>query len=196
MRRLLIFFTAAFLLTVTHANAQELIYGLKGGLNVSKLHVSSDGDGNVSSDSKVNVVLGGYLQTPFTSSISNLIFQPELLLSFEGGKTGGVKINTTFINAPLLAKYYLMEDKGFYLEAGPQLSLLLSSKVKVDGESEDSTDELNRFGLGFGFGLGYELDNGIGFDVRYNLGLTKLNENDGDFDMTGRTFQFTVSYRL
>ncbi|MCG8474823.1 MAG: PorT family protein [Cytophagales bacterium] len=198
MKKLLIFFTLSFLLANVQANAQKTNFGIKGGFNISKMHASADGEGqgSISSDSRIHIALGLYSQAQISTNIPNLFFQTELLLSLEGGNGANEEMNTTFINLPLLIKYYLQENKGFYLEAGPQFSFLLSTEMKANGESYDLTDEMNRFNLGLSFGLGYELSNGIGFDGRYNLGLTRLNKDDGDLDMTSRTFQLTVSYRI
>lgn len=72
-----------------------------------------------------------------------------------------------------MAKYYVADN--FSLEVGPQIGLLLSADAKVEGEGEGDVKELFKdFDAAINFGIGYKLDNGLNFGVRYNLGLIKI----------------------
>ncbi len=94
-----------------------------------------------------------------------------------------------YLNIPLMGKYYL--TKGFSLETGPQIGFLLSAKDK----DTDVKGAFNTVDFGVNFGLGYKLDNGLHFGVRYNLGLSDINSIDS-FTDKNRVFQLSVGYFL
>lgn len=98
-----------------------------------------------------------------------------------------------------MGKYYVTE--GLSLQAGPQIGFLLSAKGKTEAsamglsieEEEDVKDEFKGLDFGLNFGAGYELENGLGFDVRYNLGLSNISDYD-DANGGNGVFQITVGY--
>ncbi|MEG1025338.1 MAG: outer membrane beta-barrel protein, partial [Flavobacterium sp.] len=56
-------------------------------------------------------------------------------------------------------------------------------------------DSFNTFDFGVNFGLGYKLENGLNFGVRYNLGLTDINNVDNSsVKNKNRAFQVSVGY--
>ena len=115
--------------------------------------------------------------------------QPELLYSGQGGSS----INLSYLNMPLTGKYYI--TKGFSLEAGPQIGYLLSAKT---GE-RNIKSSFKKFDFGANLGLGYKLNNGLSFGVRYNLGLTKINNTNTVSQYSNTTnrnqvFQITIGY--
>src|SRR5215216_4603292 len=118
MKKLILFAIAFFLLSA--AKAQQVHFGVKGGVSVSQL----DFDNNTSSDSRVGLHVGA-LAHIHTSSKSWAI-QPELLYSMEGAQKVGnssSKFELNYLNLPVLVQY--MFDNGFRLEAGPQIGFLL-----------------------------------------------------------------------
>ena len=81
-----------------------------------------------------------------------------------------------YVNIPLLVQYNF--DNGFRLQAGPQLGLLVSSKVEDQDDAEDDADEIFKStNVGLSFGLGYLTYSGFGIDGRYNLGLNRITES-------------------
>ena len=75
-----------------------------------------------------------------------------------------------------MAKYYVA--KGLSIEAGPQIGYLFSAK----NESVDVKDSFKKIDFGANVGLGYKLENGLNFGVRYNLGLSNINNVSGSSD--------------
>lgn len=213
MKKLLLIAMVAFGFA---ANAQEVHFGAKGGLNLSSLDykIQNPQDGKSTGlDSRFNFHLGLMAEIVISDKFS---VQPELLYSRQGGVKdfsgealgSAFKFDNTFaldyLSLPIMAKYYVAE--GFSLEAGPQIGFLLSSKLKSEGEatiagkttSKDSSKDFKEFmssvDFGLGFGAGYKLENGLNFGVRYNLGLTDVfKENKGDAIKNG-VFQLSVGY--
>ncbi|MGQ1891111.1 porin family protein [Thermophagus sp. OGC60D27] len=188
---------AVLLLFVSTSGFSQVIYGVKSGLNFAN-YGGDDGDGM---DSRVAPMLGVFLNVDLGNS---LLFQPELLFSMKGAKESEGDLNYTdklnYLDLPMMLKYYISE--GFNVQAGPQLSFLLSAKAEYeeDGSSytEDVKDYVKTLDFGFNLGAGYDFDFGLGIDFRYNLGLSNIVDED-DFvegDLKNRVFQIGVNYKF
>src|SRR5437868_1349697 len=111
---------AACFLIVSGAEAQHTHFGIKGGVNISRLNF---GDDDISSDNKVGVHFGvlAHIHASKTWAV-----QPELLYSLEGAQKVGnpqTKYVLNYLNVPVLLQY--MFSNGFRLEGGPQFGFLL-----------------------------------------------------------------------
>jgi len=181
----------ASLMMIGTVSAQSVNLGIKGGLNVSNVHVDEESE----YDSKTGLHLGllGHIHLNDRWGL-----QPELLFSGQGAKytTSGVetKLKLNYINVPILFQY--MFDNGFRLEAGPQVGFLVSAKSEANDVSVDMKDQLKGVDFGVGLGLGYiHVPTGFGVDARYNLGVSNVNEDDENKFMN-RVFQLGVFYQF
>jgi hypothetical protein len=166
----------------TNVNAQEIKFGAKGGLNFASI----SGDNTKGIDAVTSFNFGVLSEIPISDKFS---FQPELMYSGQGYSFNDNTIALSYLNIPLMGKYYL--TKGLSIEAGPQIGFLLSAK----NEKTDVKDSFNTFDFGVNFGLGYKLDNGLNFGVRYNLGLTDINNLDNSsIENKNGVFQISVGY--
>jgi hypothetical protein len=179
----------AAILFATTTQAQNINLGIKGGLNVYNIN----NDNGPKYDSKIgfNVGLLGHIHLA-----KQLALQPELVYSTQGAKftTAGIetKINLGYINIPILFQY--MFDNGFRLEAGPQIGFLTSAKAETGNTEIDFKDNLKKVDVGIGAGIGYvHPPTGFGVDVRYNIGLSSINENNS-VDSYNRGLQLGVFY--
>ncbi len=171
--------------------AKEVTIGIKGGVNVYNVH----NDNGVKYDQKLGLNLGllGHIHLD-----KHFAIQPELVYSEQGAKykVGGneVKMNLAYINVPVMFQY--MFDNGFRLQAGPQVGFLASAKSETNNTKVDIKDNLKKVDLALGVGVGYiNPGSGFGFDARYNLGLSDINENSS-VKSTNRGFQFGVFYQF
>jgi opacity protein-like surface antigen len=78
---------------------------------------------------------------------------------------------------------------GLFFEGGPTLGYLVSVK-------EGDTDDYKKFEFGYAAGLGYQLESGLGIGLRYQGGLTSLNDNDDASKIKNSVFQLGLSYTL
>jgi hypothetical protein len=168
-----IFLIAFAVMTFGFANAQQTRFGIKGGLNISNV-VGGDVD---NTKSLVGFHIGGLAEIHV---VEKFFIQPELLFSTQGAKFDGAfgndadfKLN--YLNIPVLAKYYIIENK-FSVEAGPQLGLLLSAKT----DGEDVKDFTRSVDFGFNIGAGYNFTDNFSAGLRYTIGLSPLSDNDID----------------
>ncbi|MFN2261505.1 MAG: porin family protein [Psychroflexus sp.] len=163
--------------------SQEVKFGAKGGLNIADMkNEISEGSISAKIDSKARFTFyaGGFVE--FHLSNPKLRLQAELLYMntgtrFEGDEfTGDVDYNFSQLNIPLIAKYQIFDN--FFLHGGGYLGFVLDAEVESDSETMDVTDEVNSLDLGLLFGAEYHLENGIFFELRYNLGLANLIDTD------------------
>jgi long-subunit fatty acid transport protein len=186
------------------ANAQEVKFGAKAGLNVSTL----TGDVNDAS-SRVGFHVGGFAEIKLSDKFS---VQPELLYSAQGAKGSynefdGMDITSidvttklAYINVPVMAKYYVAEK--FSLEAGPQIGFLVSAKEKYsaggDSAEEDVKDAYKSIDFGVNFGAGYDFTENLSVGVRYNLGLSNIakNEEGDNTKIKSSVFSLSVGYKF
>ncbi len=187
-------------------------FGIKAGANISRFHVSDDeypsGTSAPESNSKTSIYGGLFLNIPMGA---NFRFQPELLINNMGSKINETVSNKEYsyeedlhyISIPLM--FQLQKSSGFFIEAGPQLSFL--TKARTQGTTSISTVEntdinfkRDDFDFGLAAGLGYVTRVGLGFNARYNFGLTNIiDEGESDpmiGELKNRWLQIGLSYQF
>ena len=179
-----VFFAFAFVAASFAVNAQTT-FGLKAGANLANLKFSGGGL-SINADSKFGLHAGAFATIPASSNIN---IQPEAVFSMEGAEFGGEKINLSYVNVPVLFQYH---SSGFFGETGPQLGLLMAAK----SDDEDIKESFETINLSWAVGAGYRLANGLGFNARYNLGLSNIAKTeDGDEgSVKSNVFQFGLSF--
>jgi hypothetical protein len=189
MKKTVIF--TATLFFMLNAKAQTAHFGIKAGLNASSLNTNP-------SNSDMQTKIGfnaGFLAHIHTGSEIWAI-QPEIYYSDEGAKSksnSDNKINLGYINVPVLVQY--MFDNGFRIEAGPQVGFLASAKSKEGSTSTDIKDNMKGATFSIPVGLGYLTSSGLGFDARYNFGISNINKSDAS-KVHSNVFQFGLFYQF
>lgn len=185
MKKLLLIIVCVASFAVANAQAK---FGVKAGANLANIV----GDDAEDAKMKIGFNVGALAQVPITA---NFVFQPEVVFSAQGAKSDDdgddYKLNLNYINVPLLAKF--ISPSGFVAETGPQVGFLMSAKAKADGESIDVKESFKKTDFSWALGLGYQSPAGFGVNARYNLGLSKLDE-EGDAKIKNGVIQVGVSY--
>jgi hypothetical protein len=165
--------------------AQGINFGIKAGANFSNF------SGDLDSDGITNFHAGGVLELNVVPMFS---VQAEGLFSSQGGKAtyddGGAvavaeDINLDYISVPVLAKFYILPDR-FSVTVGPQFSFLVSDA--------DDVFETKKFDLAASGGVELKIIAGLFAQARYNVGLSNVNDGEGDFDVKNNVFQLSVGY--
>ena len=149
------------------------------------LNVATIGD----NDWKAGFAAGAELQYQATSNLGVAV---GALYSVQGFKAkdleyGNVtykndfKWNPGYINVPITLNYYPVA--GLALKAGLQPGFMVN---------KDDMDDVKTFDLSIPVGLSYEYQ-GIVFDARYNIGVTKVADN---YDHYNNVIQITVGYKF
>ena len=171
MKKLFLLFVCASTFAAAQAQVQ---FGAKAGLNLASIS-GEDKPDDMSMKLGLNIGVFADISVAETFSV-----KPELVYSSQGykiaGEDGSMRGVLSYINLPVLAKYN--DPSGFFAETGPQAGFLASAKSKYDGNSSDMKDNFKSIDFAWAFGIGYQLpDNNIGFNARYNLGLSSIPEN-------------------
>ena len=177
------------LLITTAAQAQNINLGIKGGLNAYT--IKGDNTSNFDPKYSFHVGLLGHIHM-----VEQFALQPEVNFSAQGTryKSNGADLNLdlNYINIPLLFQY--MFDNGFRLEAGPQLGILASAKSKLGNTTTDVKSNFKSTDIGLVVGMSYvKPSTGLGFDIRYNYGITNINEST-TVNAYNRGFQVGLFY--
>lgn len=198
-----------------------MIWGVKGGLNLSKIVVKDDLD-NYSESYKLNpgFHVGVTAEMPLTETFA---FETGLLLSTKGFKMKESEAfdgtsyeyhataNLYYLDLPLTArKYFTIGGTRFFGTFGPYIGYGLSGKAKMEttknGETESDEEDVKwgsgdndtikrlDFGLTAGAGLGL---NALQFGVSYNLGLANIAaDTSGGTTIHNQVIALSVGYQF
>ena len=186
---------------VFSAAAEDLVFGIKGGLGHFSYYGSdySDviDDPTLSNGLKLGLIAGLFVSIPVSDYVS---IQPEFLIAIQGDKfredadvygpyDGYIKYidNVPYLSLPVLFTYNLIKLSIF---AGPDILIKLGAgKWKAnptdDALSSVSGEYTSDVFVGFGYalvaGVAYQLQAGsagIVLDARFQLGLNNILDDD------------------
>jgi hypothetical protein len=187
MKKIII--TSFFLLATMYSFAQaQLAIGIKAGPNFAKLDGTS-ADGTLKS--RTGYHFGAFALVKLTK----IGIQPEILFSQQGTKiktnTGDFDANFSYINIPVILKLYTIA--GINLQAGPQFGFV----SRAEYQDKDVKDAVKSSDVSLALGAGWDLPFGLTIDARYNLGLSKIDENDPRFqNIKNQVWQVSLGYKL
>lgn len=184
-------------------------FGIKAGVNISSNSVSTAAlndipyyladapNPTVDKSSLTGFHAGVFYNMPLGE---NFNFQPEILYTTYGAKlninyagaTFSAKWKMNYLALPLMLQYKLIPD--LLVEAGPELGLLMSSKVSGSGQSLDTKEDMKKFNAGIGIGAGYYFTENIGLNARYVAGLTNLD--DSGVKSKNNVLQIGLAYKF
>ena len=179
-----------------YAQAQGTAFGIKAGLNLSKIDLD---ESEATYESRKGYHAGIFLRGRF----DKIAIQPELLLYTQKGEIRNTLFGTaqesfTYVTVPVLFKFY--PALGLNIQLGPQFGFLVDGERKYDNAlfngSEDITDYYKGSDVSVALGLGYDFDFGLGIDARYNIGVKDINnEVDGD-PAKSRIFMISLGWNF
>jgi hypothetical protein len=161
---------AAFFISTT-VFSQELDLGIKIGSNFASISYAKE-----DSSTRTGIQAGLFAGIKFNDKVGiNL----DVLYSQQGADFNAGAFDLTYVNLPLVLKYYLVS--GLHIQLGPQFGILIDKSL-----SETLTndyEEIVESQISGIIGVGYDLPFGLRIDGRYNFGLTDISksvaENEG-----------------
>lgn len=186
----------ALLLITIPANAQ-LKFGVKGGLNISKVSVSKD---ILKSDNQTGFFIGPMAE--FTVPVVGLGFDVAALYNQSGVAVSDVdgEANSTLktVEIPINVKWTfgLGSTAGLYVAAGPQFGFNVGNRIIQD------LYEFKKNNTTFNVGAGVKLIRHLQIGVNYNFGLSRVASiigNDEFKEFAGEkirnnTWQISLAY--
>lgn len=108
----------------------------------------------------------------------NFSIEEEFLYStqgatLKGGLMDGKDIKLSYVTVPILVKY--KTNFGLFLEAGPQVGILVDEDFKALGISSD-TKYAEKIDGGVVGGIGYQFKNGLGIGARGYMSFTDVTK--------------------
>ncbi len=196
MRKLLLA-TALLASGITMAQDEEntSYLGVRAGLNVSTLKMTGDLPLGQESNIAFRPMGGFFASLPVGKRFS---IQPEILYSGMGAviKNAGKDIRQRLneLSVPVLLKYKISEKVN--LLAGPQLDLLISSKQKMDDETIDDLDRLNRDNISATAGLEVWPHPKWVLGTRFIYGISNMRQSSAAYEWKDRAWNFSLGYRM
>ncbi len=223
MKKILFTILAITMISFTKIEAQEVKFGIKGGLNLADWRgqaASTISDvlnltNVLETQIKPGFHLGSFVNIPVGN---NVIIEPGLYYSQKGIEVradlpnslpgiveilnieGTVKNKAHYIDMPILVKFFPTE--GFNVFAGTQFSYLVENKINVQAgafgidvvnRDIDINAGFRKFDVAMVAGLGYQFTNGISINGSFDLGLTSLDDR-GNFDAYNQVGKISIGY--
>ncbi|HLU81232.1 MAG TPA: porin family protein [Flavobacteriaceae bacterium] len=160
MKRLILMTCGIFL--ALSLNAQEIDLGIKAGANFANITDASN------LDNKTGFLGGAF----FAIKFNKMAIQPELLYSQQGAKFDAGDFDLTYVNVPIILKYYLIQ--GLNIQIGPQFGFVVKDDISEVFSGIGEGIESNDFDVAGAIGLGYDFPFGLRLDARYNYGFTDV----------------------
>jgi hypothetical protein len=153
--------------------------------------------------------VGGFTKFEFSG---NFAVQPELLLHFKTSKmeekSSGKETDFQYFGMEIpvyaIGQMSLGNGKGF-IGVGPYLGVGFDARYKADGmddlklyeEYNGQKSEMQRWDLGAGAMLGYELNNRVKVVASYKIGfINSLNANKDNATMLNQTVSLGFGFRF
>ena len=172
----------------------QLKFGVKGGLNISSVHLNSD---ILKADNVTGFQIGPMIET--TIPLIGVGLDAAILYSQKGmdvkSETGtSTNVKTDYIDVPvnLKWKFGLPIIKG-YLAAGPYIGFRVGGDKfwEIPGSVVGQVKAKN-FSAGLNFGAGVELISHLQVGINYGLGLTD-NYSAEKYDLNAKTRGWSVT---
>lgn len=222
MKKIYTLAVVIFFAAISQLNAQ-VNFGIAAGVNRSTLKGDAMGsvtdlmefsNGMITTQPRTGLYAGAFAEMPLGAGFS---IQPGAYYSQKGytmkGQLSGDKIDflgagaradlqSHYIDIPVLFKAEVA--KGLQLFAGPQLSYLVKSNLRMDAgilgislfkTNIDVTENFNKADWGLTGGVGYTFDNGLSINAAYDHGLSRIDKNSR-FESFNRNFKVGLGFRF
>lgn len=162
MKKLVVLVIAVLVSSMSFA--QEIDLGVKAGVNFANISDVTD------TSSKTGFHAGAFAGLKFSDKIG---VQADLLYSQQGAKFDGGEFDLTYVNVPVVLKYYLV--KGLNIQLGPQFGFVVDDNIKEVFNNLAESESSDLSGIA---GVGLDLPFGLRIDGRYNFGLSDIIKDE------------------
>lgn len=186
------FLMAFTILLISFSNilpAQKIIIGPKGGLNISTLGKKDNG-----LEARLGYHSGILVNYHFNEDIH---FQLEAMISLQGARDeqiSEIKNKYLYLSFPLLSELFFTESISLVI--GPQISYLVSAKIKDPIMDEDIKDNLRNLDIGVAGGIKYQIPSGLGVEVRYIWGILSTTRTTATSEAKFRNKVLQLSFYI
>ena len=178
--------------TVPAFSQAQFAIGVKTGPNFANLDVSQPG---ASYKNRTGWHGGAFVLAKF----GKIGIQPEIIFSQQGSKvqysaSQSFTSNFNYVNIPVILKLYTVA--GINLQLGPQFGFLTNEPEVQDPSVSDPEGAYKKSDVSLGLGAGWDLPFGLTIDARYNLGLTKIQDDPSLEATKNQVWQVSLGFKL
>lgn len=172
-------------------------FGVKGGVNLSAITTSGNLFNNLSTDNRAGFIGGVWARI----GGAGLHFQPEVYYTSKNvtftGEAVQNKAEFRSIDVPLLIGTRIgVPAIGVRFNTGPLVSFAIDKNQDIGGASKEIYDlHYKDQNYAWQFGTGIDIRS-LSFDLRYELGLSKVDNYADDSHAKINMFNLTIAYRL
>ncbi len=175
--------TFLFLFLELSLNAQSFKYGVLGGFDIVKAHMTNMPDKEYTSkfyDPMISYNVNGYFGYK-SEGFWGISIEPGFIQ--KGGaqkfdketKEDDVRVELNYIQIPVLFDVYL--NSRFFFSIGPELAYMVNARAKsIDFNNDIRTSYTREFEISSLFGINLNVIKNIDIGLRYNHGITNLSE--------------------
>ena len=169
MKKIIISMVVMAMFAVMPASAQGIAFGVKGGVNFTKMSIDNDA---VDCEAGVGFFVGPTLKIDFLPFLG---VQGSIFYEQANSKVAGEKIKRQSVIVPIDVRVNLKlnEESGIYLATGPQFGFNVGDKEKKLNVGDWS---LKTASISGNVGLGAMLINHLQVSINYNFALSKSAE--------------------
>lgn len=213
--------TVLILIVAFTTNSYAQKFGVKTGLNISKMMVKDDNDTYTDDmKSKLGFQLGPVVEFPMGKIMSletGLLFSTKGFKEEDSGDTWEYTGKTNLVYMDIPVSFRIGFDAGamkIFGALGPYFGIGLTGKEKWEYTDSDfpedneddsekidwgsgDTDDIKRMDIGFNIGAGAAVKN-FEFGLNYGLGLANLypQETNNNLKVKNRVFSITAAYKF
>ena len=187
------------LIAATSLTYAQFSFGVRAGVNIAKEKFTNTGMFSNSSKTGFNGGLAAkYMFAPKFGAAINFSYSTEgTKEKYTGTPVTTGTIYETYFNIPLMFQY--LPVSNIYVEAGPQLGFLSSSKETFGTSTKNDIKKYyNSTDFRYCVGAGYLFTKqvpGLGLGARYNASFSKINKTSvGGGELKNQVFSIDVSY--
>ncbi|MBU2927209.1 porin family protein [Winogradskyella psychrotolerans] len=171
-------FALVFISFTSIVMSQDILYGVRGALNVSNLDF--DPDANFENKHRNGFAFAGFVDFNLSDNLSLLT---ELQWSAEGGKERNLRAD--YLKLPILLRFSISDD--LLLGVGPQVAL----------KTWEYEDAFSTFVFSGVAGVEYMITDELFLDARYYYGITNILDEDlTDIEAKNHVIQFGFGIKL
>ena len=167
MRKLIVAVIITFIGTTAFSQGIDIDLGIKAGGNFSNMR-------NIRSlkpQYRIGLQAGVFAGIKFSERIA---MQADVLYSEEGALLSNGNFDLTYVNIPVVLKYYVVPGEHFNIQIGAQFGVIVEDNINIvigDVEQKFNASDSDLSGV---FGAGYDLPMGFQIEGRLHLGFSNV----------------------
>lgn len=189
MRKLIVAVIIMFIGTTAFSQGIDIDLGIKAGGNFSNIRNLN----SLNLKYRIGLQAGVFAGIKFSERIA---IQADVLFSEEGAIVlPNGNFDLTYVNIPVVLKYYIVPGEHFNIQIGPQFGVLVEDNIRVVVDGVEQKFKGSDSDLSGILGVGYDLPMGFQIEGRFHLGFSSVID-DPRANPRLKYFSLTIGYSI